>query len=96
MDEFILLMHGEVGAPDAAWGPYLARLRESGAFAGGSAIGDGICVSKEGTAAPVTAHLIGYIRVNAAGIEDVRALLVGNPHFEAGGTVEIRRLPRTG
>jgi len=28
--------------------------------------------------------------------DDARTLLVGNPVFEAGGTVEIRELPRTG
>jgi hypothetical protein len=43
----------------------------------------------------VTAHLTGYIRVTADSIDQARSLLTGNPHFEAGGTVEIRELPRT-
>jgi hypothetical protein len=33
--------------------------------------------------------------VKAASLEEAKSLLAGNPHFEAGGTVEIRELPRT-
>jgi hypothetical protein len=33
--------------------------------------------------------------VTADDIEQAKTLLNGNPHFEAGGTVEIRELPRT-
>ena len=44
----------------------------------------------------ITGHLAGYIRVNADSLEQAKALLAGNPVFEAGGTVEIRELPRTG
>jgi hypothetical protein len=33
--------------------------------------------------------------VNANDLEQAKSLLVGNPVFEAGGTVEIRELPRT-
>ncbi len=36
----------------------------------------------------------GYITVQAESLEDAMTLLVGNPVFEAGGTVEIRDLPR--
>lgn len=42
----------------------------------------------------ITAHLSGYIRVQAESLEAAKALLDGNPTFEAGGTVEIRELPR--
>jgi hypothetical protein len=48
-----------------------------------------------GAAPPITEHLAGYIRVSAATIDHVKSLLAGNPHFEAGGTVEIPALPRT-
>jgi hypothetical protein len=34
-------------------------------------------------------------RVNADSLDQARSLLIGNPHFEAGGTVEIRELPGT-
>ena len=59
----------------------------------GTAIGQAVIV---GAAAPdITKHLAGYIRVAAATIEEAKSFLAGNPHFDAGGTVEIRELPRT-
>ena len=95
MSEYIFLMHDDAVADESAWGPYLQTLQQSGFFEGGSAIGDGICVRKSGAAGPITGHIAGFIRVNADGIDQARSLLVGNPVFEAGGTVEIRELPRT-
>jgi hypothetical protein len=96
MAEYIFLMHDDSAAYDeSAWAPYLHRLELSGSFEGGSAIGDGICARKRGTAPSITAHLTGYIRVTAESIDHAKSLLAGNPHFEAGGTIEIRELPRT-
>jgi hypothetical protein len=96
MPEYILFMHNDVVADDQdAWESYLRTLRQSGAFEGGSEIGEGICVRKAGAPPPITEHLAGYIRVTAATIDHAKSLLAGNPHFEAGGTVEIRELPRT-
>ena len=94
MADYIFLMHDDA-ADDGDWEPYLGRLRQSGSFQGGSAIGDGVCARKSGSAAPVTAYLTGYIRVTAESLDQAKSLLAGNPHFEAGGTVEIRELPRT-
>ena len=96
MAEYILLMHDDALEDETAWEPYLRRLKESGCFQGGSAIGEGISVRKNGVDPPVTAHLTGYIRLNADGLDHAKSMLTGNPHFEAGGTVEIRELPRTG
>jgi hypothetical protein len=95
MPDYILLMHDDASDDAAAWEPYLRRLRQSGCFEGGSAIGDGVCVRKRGVPAPVTAYLTGYIRVTADSLDQAKSLLIGNPHYEAGGTVEIRELPRT-
>lgn len=96
MAEYILFMHDDVVADDGgAWESYLRTLKQSGVFEGGSEIGEGICVRRVGTPPPITAHLTGYIRVTAATIDQAKSLLAGNPHFEAGGTVEIRELPRT-
>jgi hypothetical protein len=96
MPEYILFMHDDVAAGDnAAWEPYIRWLKERGVFQGGSEIGDGLCVRKGAAAPQITDHLAGYIRVLAPTIDDVKSLLHGNPHFEAGGTVEIRELPRT-
>jgi hypothetical protein len=96
MAEYIFLMHDDVASDhESDWEPYLRRLNESGLFEGGSAIGEGICVRKTGATPAITAHLAGYIRVNAESIDHAKSLLPGNPHFEAGGTGEIRELPRT-
>jgi hypothetical protein len=95
MAEYMLLMHDDAISNDDAWDPYIQKLQQRGSFEGGSAIGKGICARKSGEPASVTAHLTGYIRVNADSIDQAKLLLTGNPHFEAGGTVEIRELPRT-
>ena len=99
MPSYLLLMHDDVppGAivHDDDWGPYIGRLQASGNFEGGSAIGAGLCARKSGAAPGITAHLSGFIRVSAGSLDDAQALLAGNPVFEAGGTAEIRELPRT-
>jgi hypothetical protein len=97
MADFILLMHNDTAAPLSSddWGPYIARLQAAGAFEGGSAIGEGVCVRKVGPVPPVSASLGGYMRISAGDLVEARALLAGNPVFEAGGTIEIRELPRT-
>ena len=99
MPEYMFLMHDDANndATDEAsdnandWQPYLSRLQGDGHFERGSAIGHGICVRKDGDAPAVTAHLTGYIRVNADDLAHAKSMLAGNPHFEAGN----RRDPRT-
>jgi hypothetical protein len=95
MAEYIFLMHDDAIGAEKLWEPYLERLKQGGFFQGGSGIGDGVCARKSGAPAPLTAHLAGFIRVNADSLDRAKSLLVGNPVFEAGGTVEIRELPRT-
>lgn len=96
MPEYILFMHDDLAVEESAadWGPYLDRLKNCGAFRGGIAIGAGSCVRHDAAAGPLSIHLTGFIRVEAQGIDDVRRLLVGNPVFDAGGTIEIRELPK--
>lgn len=96
MNDYLFLMHDDAagGEADAAWANYLTALRASGRFDGGSAIGSGECVTKAGTATGITPHLSGYLRVRAESLEAAKQLLNGNPVYEAGGTVEIRELPR--
>ncbi|MBL8773086.1 MAG: hypothetical protein JNK30_17015 [Phenylobacterium sp.] len=95
MPDFIFLHHDDAsGDGGLDWDPYLTRLREAGVFQGGSEIGDGECVKKSGAAPEPTAHISGFIRVTAKDFAAARSLLSGNPVFEAGGTVEIRELPR--
>ena len=95
MTDYILLMHDDAVDDDTAWEPYLDRLKQGGFFEGGSAIGNGVCARKSGQLPPVTTHLTGYIRISADSLHQAKSLLAGNPLFEAGGTVEIRELPRT-
>jgi len=96
MSDYILLMHDDTvtEVPGGDWDAYLQTLKRRGAFEGGSAIGGGVCMRKAGTAPSITAHLAGYIRVTADSLDKAKSLLNGNPHFEAGGTVEVRELPR--
>ena len=96
MADFIFLHHDDAGNDGADWEPYLSRLREIGVFQGGSAIGEGACFRKAGEAPEPTAHIGGFIRVLADDLAQARALLAGNPVYEAGGTVEIRQLARGG
>ena len=95
MGDYIFLMHDDAIAHEGAWEPYLRKLQENGCLKGGSAIGDGVCERKSGAPASPTKHLAGFIRVNADSLDHAKSLLIGNPTFEAGGTVEIRELPRT-
>ena len=98
MNDYILLMYNDVPEdqrrPSHEWPTYLAKLREAGAFQGGSSIGGGRCVRKEGAAPEITSYIGGYIRIRAVDLEAARALVAGNPVYEAGGTVEIRELPK--
>lgn len=100
MYDYILFMHDDAresprADTDAAWGRYIETLTRSGQFLGGSAVGGGKCFTRSGASREVTAHITGYIRVQADSIDDARRFLEGNPVFEAGGTVEIRELPRS-
>ena len=99
MNDYLLLMHNDAppasGDRGAQWTAYFEKLQQSGAFQGGSEIGDGLCVSKSPAARAITQHLAGYIRIQAETLSQARELVTGNPVFEAGGTVEIRELPKT-
>lgn len=97
MAEFMFLMHNDsprtlLTEDDGAWEPYIGRLQELGCFRGGSAIGGGRCFRKVGSARALTEHVGGFIRVDAVDLAAAEELLVGNPVYEAGGTVEIREL----
>ncbi len=95
MADFMLLMHGDAvrDTDPAAWDAYFAALSQSGCFDGGSSIGVGETFRRDGDAAPVSAHLEGFIRVRAADAADARRWIDSNPVYLAGGTVELRELP---
>lgn len=93
MTDYIFLMHRDA-VTDVAddWEVYIKKLQQGGYFQGGSTIGRGECFRKNGTVPQISAHLTGFIRVEADSLEQAKSLLAGNPVFEAGGTVEIREL----
>jgi hypothetical protein len=89
------VLTGSDAIGDDAWERYISRLQQGGHFEGGSAIGGGITVHKAGGAGTkrITRELTGYLRIRADDLHQAKALVDGNPVFEAGGTVEIRELP---
>ncbi|MDR2336229.1 MAG: hypothetical protein LBE61_22415 [Burkholderiaceae bacterium] len=101
MNDYILFMHHDAADTDAAsdpdlWARYLARLRDTGLFDGGSAIGSGERLRKGTPDRPCDDDLSGFVRVRAESLSAARELLLpGNPVYEAGGTVELRELPRS-
>ncbi|KQV33793.1 hypothetical protein [Massilia sp. Root335] len=100
MNDYILFMHDDVvdaaiATDEQRWGQYMSGLRASGQFDGGSAIGKGMVFKKDDDAKPATTRVSGYLRVRAENAEAAQRFLIGNPNYEAGGTVEIRELPRT-
>jgi hypothetical protein len=96
MPDFILLMHAPAADEVMAdWGPYLDSLSAKGALRGGSAIGAGVALRRDGAPAAISASLSGFVRIEADDLDQARGMVAGNPTYEAGGTVEIRELPIT-
>jgi hypothetical protein len=94
MADFIYLMHEAEPADPAAWEAYVGELNAKGVLRGGSAIGRGQCLKKDGAAPPISSHIVGYLRIEVDDMAAAQALLAGNPVYEAGGVIELRELPR--
>ncbi len=99
MPDYLLLTHRDATDPARAddpdaWARYLARLRASGDFDGGSAIGEGTCFRRERAPVPAGPGPSGFLRLRAESLAAAARWLEGHPVYEAGGTVEIRELPR--
>jgi hypothetical protein len=96
MNDYILFMHNDGGRVEPEeWTAYTGALIAKGMLRGGSAIGGGMSVSQNGESSNITAHITGYIKIEAGDIEQVKAIVADNPVFKAGGTVEIRELPKS-
>lgn len=100
MNEYMFLMHQDAPDKEAAndpkrWEQYISELRSTGQFDGGSSMGRGERLQKNQSSQPTGDDLGGFIRVRAVSLESAKQFLAGNPVYEAGGTVEIRELPRT-
>ena len=85
MADFVMLMMGSASEGD--WEVYIEKLIASGKFRGGSSLGNGIAAIKgqDDDEAGVT----GFMRFSAENLDEIKALLPGNPLFEAGGRVEL-------
>jgi hypothetical protein len=92
MARFMLFMHDDAPEPERNWGPYLRRLRETGRFEGGTSLGAATSHRRDGEVDVRSDHVVGYLIVAADDRSGAEAFLVGNPVYEAGGTVEIREL----
>ena len=75
------------------WSSYIEKLIGTGMFRGGSAFGNSRCLSKASDNTECVAT--GYMRFEADSIDEIQALLAGNPTYEAGGAVEIHELIKT-
>jgi hypothetical protein len=95
MAEFIYLMHEAEPADPVVWQAYINGLDEKGVLRGGSAIGKGVCLRKDGPAPAISHHIVGYVRIEVGDMATAQALLAGNPVYEAGGVIELRELPPT-
>ena len=99
MNDYIFMLHNDARddghSRNDEWAAYIAKLQQAGVFQGGIAIGDGVCVSKNGAPPDITPQLTGFIRVQSESLSRAQELVQGNPVFEAGGTVEIREIPKS-
>jgi hypothetical protein len=99
MKDFILFMYNDcvdraMANDDEKWNSYFSTLRASGRFDGGSSIGSGTKYRKNHPDLPSERGMNGFIRIRAEGDVEASSFLAVNPVYEAGGTVEIRELPR--
>ena len=90
-------MHNDANqeVANADWDPWLEKLASLGVLRGGSAIGSGLCLKRNGSAGKISEHLSGYVKIEVSDVDQAKDLLSGNPVYESGGTVEIRELPVT-
>lgn len=75
---------------DASWNAYISGLVESGKFRGGSRLGNGKCLKKDGSSSNAT--VTGFMQFEAESFEEIEKFLKGNPVFEKGFEVEIHEL----
>ena len=88
MAEYMMIMKGPANNGD--WQSYIAGLQKSGKFRGGSILGNGTCVSKNGSNRACT--VTGFMRFEASDLNQVIELVSDNPNYESGGEIEILEL----
>ena len=95
MKEYMMLMKSGGGSSSADdWAAYIEKLVASGKFRGGSSLGNGFTI-KKGEDARDGGTVGGFMRFEAESIDEVRALLDGNPAYESGAEIEIHELVKS-
>ena len=91
MAEFMVLMKGSGGSSEQ-WSTYIETLNASGAFRGGSELGNGRSIGGDPTD---LCTVSGFMRFDANSIEAVIELMQGNPLLSSGGVLEVMQLLET-
>lgn len=96
MTQYILFIHGNAKTKPAAaeWEQFIAAARQSGLFAGGSAIGKRVVLG-ETQSAKSSDHLVGYMRFEAKNKRQLLDLLKSHPVVMHGGSVELCEMPES-
>lgn len=91
MAEFMMIMKGTGQNED--WKAYIDGLMKTGLFRGESALNNGLCANKE--VINRSCVVTGFMQFEAANMNQIRALLAGNPLYESGGEVGLLELIET-
>lgn len=89
--QFMMLMKGG-GGTEEQWSAYIETLTASGTFRGGSVLGNGRCISQSKT---TECTIDGFMRFEAATMNEVLDLAQLNPTLLAGGSIEVLELIET-
>lgn len=85
MANFVMLMSDTNNTGD--WDLYIQKLISSGKFRGGTSLGHGVRVQRDQGDSACT--VTGIIRLEVNNLDEAKALLDGNPAYEAGYPVEL-------
>ncbi len=96
MTQYILLVHNHGGTQTTPeeWERFFALARESGAFKGGSEIGERWVIG-DAEAAKSTSHIAAYLRFDSGDRSQLMELLEQHPVVLHGGSVELCELPKS-
>lgn len=93
MHEYLMINHG-TGEP-ARWDDFFRMLHDLDAFVGGSALEDGITLTRDQFTPAGPSSITGYILIRTASLAEAREIMLRNPVHLSGGTVELYELVRT-
>ena len=96
MTQYILLIQGnEKTKPTTQeWDQFFTAARQSGLFAGGSAVGQRVVLGDTQSAKSID-HIVGYMRFDAEDKQKLLDLLKLHPVVIHGGSVELCEMPKS-